>query len=354
MNKTDQQRCQKNFEACLGRVAANLVAGKSDPYTLTGFQIESNGGVRKKTLRLLSEAGHIGYYRSGQWRRASEEDSKATFHFRRQFEEHAEDIAEEPVFEEIPTEVTSALSTSRNHGNISSGHDELGAVGFRNIFGNGLTAREKIYVWLHRDDFVVQEQEDKYRYQNSEPGKIWAVYPKAMLDQRKLHTVRALFKKYAEPMLMPWLAEKFALQLVGFDNHTKHNDPIVTEGYFAEDDPTLKLRSAIRFPRLFQAKYFERDLHGYSFEYAARLGWLRLKTQTMRDLTAKVAEYGYETLMTEFVEFAKAEVLTEAPVLMAEGSEAGAGMAILDSIHLVTYDNMFGRNSEQKRHSETY
>lgn len=336
MNDADKARCQKAFEKCLGRVAANLIAEKENPYCVPGHEIEGNGTSRKKTLRLLQEAGHIGFYSSNSYRSLKQE-----FHFKTQFEQQAEALAEEPAFNAVPQEITNAMNTTARYEIISSNIEELSSLGFADIYH--LSPRKQIYVWFNREKYLIQKKERTSIYSNSSKF-YWVVYPQAMLDQRKLHATRGLFKKYAEPMLMPWLTEKFGLQLLGFDTHTTHEDPFV-ENPFADYKPKIKLRSTTRFPALFHDKYFDAP-KGYKVEYAQRLEWLKNKTEVMKALAVKTAEYGYQRLMTEFVEHAKQELLAEAPILLAEDKESGAGMMLMDNIHLITFDNIFGRNSE--------
>jgi len=339
MNQADAERTQKYLIKCLGIVAANLIEKKEEPYWIKGDEIDGNGTSRKKTLRLLHESGHIGYFSSREY-----SSRKQPFCFEREFTEMAEGLAEEPNISAVPNEVKNALRGNSSRQQITGSHAGLSLVGFANV-RRDLSSRQKIYVWLHLDDYLLVKS--TYDHSGSHPLDKYLVYPQKKLDERKLHATRALFKKYASPMLMPWLAEKFGLYLEGFDAHTEHKDP-VAESIVPEWDTKLSLRSVMRFPVTFKDECFDAP-KGYSSEYAQRLEWLRVKTGILQELFSNVAEYGYERLMTEFVEYAKEEISAEAPVMMAEGDDAGAGMMILDCIHQVTFDNMFGENNEQLR-----
>lgn len=340
MNQKDRDRCDNDFLRCLGKVAVNLIKNTDRPYTISDTEIERNGTTRKKTLRLLSEAGRIIWHNRYYRRHSSEK-----FNFRKQFDTQAKELEQKPEFFSTPTEIKTAWESTSDYSNIKTSQEAVNQIGYRCI--ETLKPAEQIYVWFHLDDFIVTRTE-KSSYMRDRL-KV-SVFPRELLNYQKIQAMRGIFKKYAEPLLMPWLSDKFDIDLCGFDNHTKHLDKIEKDDYFNDNEPRLALRNFMRFPAAFNDLAFKGP-KGYAIEYQERLDWLRHKTQTMRNLVANVKAYGYEKLMREFTEHAKEYLVSEAPLKLIEKDEAGAGALILSDINMITFENMFERSNDETRQS---
>jgi hypothetical protein len=344
MNQKDRERCEKDFLKCLGKVALKLIYDEDNPYTLSEHEIESNGTVRKKTLRLLSEAGKI-YWSGYTGRRYI--SSAESFNFKRHFENVARSYERKPEFPSVPAEISTAWRNTGSFGTIDTTQENINEIGYLRI--DHFNPEEQIYIWFHLDEFVISKKSE-ITYYTGENTTI-RIYPRQQLDQRKVQAMRGIFKKYAEPLLMPWLSEKFGLNLQGFDTFTSHSVEINSYNYLASSQPKIPLRSCMRFPAAFNDLAFKGP-KGYAREYNTRLYWIQKKTEIMSFLVKSVKDYGYEKLMKEFVEHAKEYLLSDAPLKLIDDDEAGAGHMILSNIDLITFENMFGGNDEYEGQSQ--
>lgn len=341
MNQEDLERCEKDYLRCLGKIAIKLIRGDDYPYELTEKEIERNGTVRKKTLRLLSEVKGIHW--SGYTGRRHYSQSEQ-FNFKSHFEKIARSYERKPEFPSVPEEINTAWRNTGSFGTINTTQEDINEIGYLRI--ERLKPEEQIYIWFHLDEFMITRKTETRAY--GEEKTVIKVYPRQQLDQRKVQAMRGIFKKYAEPLLMPWLSEKFGLNLQGFDTFTSHPVEKNSYNYLASCQPKIPLKNYMRFPVAFNDLAFKGP-KGYAREYHTRLYWIQKKTEIMRSLVRNVKEYGYEKLMKEFVEHAKEYLLSDAPIKLIDEKEAGAGHMILSNINLITFENMFGGNDEYKR-----
>lgn len=345
MNEKDRKRCEKDFLRCLGIVAIKLIQQAENPYTLTENEIESNGTARKKTLRLLSEAGKI-HWSGYTGRRYSTPAEK--FNFKRQFENVARSYEQKPEFPSVPSEINSAWRTAGTYGEINTTQEDINDIGYLPI--EIFKPEERIYLWFHLNEYMVNRKAGSGHTYSRKKERI-TVFPRQKLDQRKTQAMRGIFKKYAEPLLMPWLSEKFDINLEGFDNYTNHPEDTEKYKFLTHYPLNVSLRSCMRFPVAFNDLAFKGP-KGYLPEYTEKLLFIQRKTGVMRSLVTKVKSYGYEKLMKEFVEYAKGYLLSDAPLKLIDEEEAGAGHMILSNLDLITFENMFGGHDECERQSQ--
>lgn len=329
MNQKDLARFEKDYIRCLGLVAQKLLENKEEPYILEENEIEHNGTIRKKTLRLLSEAGKIRYYDDRS--RFSRRYGWIKYSFSNQFKKDAPGLQQNPNFEDVPREIEAAWENVYGS-SVKTTQEGINEIGYREI--HTLKPAEKIYVWFHRNEFI------KIKKKNFQNNEIIKVFPRELLEHRKVQALRGSVKKYAESWLMPWLIKKTGLDLYGFDTHTTHKDRLFNNTY-NEYQPSFNLRNCKRFPKAFTDTAFNGP-KGYRQEYYERFELLLRKTQTMRDLVSFIKKYGYNKLMVEFTEYARARLLDEAPLRLVEEENAGAAELILNNFSSITYENMFG------------
>lgn len=342
MNDKDRARCDKDYIKCLSRVAYNLLQGNHpNPYKLTKNDIENNGTIRKKTIRLLRESRRLSYggYIHSRY------SHKEAYNFKAQFERDSQKLAVKPEFNETPTEVINAWNSINKYSNIGTSLAEIDNIGFIDI--NALSPAGILYVYYHQDEYLFKEIKRTSTY-FTEPNVHISCFPKENIKKRKIAIIKGIFKKWAEPIFMPWLAKKFNLDLQGFDTYTDFKDEgIINQNLIYQDRISIKFRNYMRFPVTFQEQCFN-NVKGYKKEYISRKDWLKEKTGTYQKLVTNIKDYGMDKLKEEFVSYAQEYLLSEAPIKILEEETAGAGAYLLKNAKLMTVKNMFGGSDESE------
>lgn len=325
MKDHDQIRLEKDLISSLAKVARRLIKNKKDPYTLTEKEVEPNGTKRPKTIRLLSNRGGIRrVFLSGNM----------GLSFYNVFKDEAHRHTVEPMFNQIKHNVTLKI---KNNYTFREDLDTIAYEGYRDI--EHLSPKEVLYVYFNLGQYDIITQKELYS-----SSIITKVFPKNDKTKRKIELLKGLLKQHCEPILRKWLEIKTGLTLHGFDVYTNINPEAEPVGkYLRDNKEPFEIPNFMHTPVDFNEEKYQE----FYKSYCKTVDLLTGVDQNMSKFVEFIQSYGYEKLMTEFLEYAKKELMNVALESVASEDKKGTCVLVLNDSALVTFENMFGENNDR-------
>lgn len=333
----DQKRLTEDIKSICGRIARNLLMNTSDPYILCESYIKAHKTMRKKSIRLLREAGVIGYGRMHPTSR-----NELEYDFTDLFWQHSKDYWEVFTPPAEPEDITNYLK-KRETSEFSIGEFTLLDVGYTEV--SYLNAGQAIYVYWNLKDFDLKVREAKERLGDDDIEEFFGVYPKVNLIQRQKAIMKMILKKYSEIDFKAYMENRFG---DCFEHQTEvlkkpenNEDPYFERGVHF----SFEIRNFMKFPETFGSpdKCFHSN-KGYVKEYRDMLEKISYEYNRLSALITKVNLVGgCKQVGKDYIEECLKEIVSKAPLLInGDEGEKSVLQYILDNRDLFKYDFIYG------------
>jgi hypothetical protein len=327
----DSARLTKDLTPVFGKIARALLMYHSDPYELTESDIERNGTMRKKTIRLFQE---IGLMQSHRLKKNEYGFFVRWYDFKDAFINHSKDywtIYDPPA---EPEEITTYLK-NRETSKFSIYDGTLGDVGYTEI--QHLASGDAIYVYWHLDDFDYKMAKDKL---------VYSVFPKKHLFEREKAILRMLVKKYSELDFKGYMEKRFGaifdnqIEVLKKDQENGLYEPGSNEGV----NFSIKIRNFMEFPETFANPdkcFFGKK--GYVQEYKKTFDQVTYEYERLKALLGKVNLMGgCKQIGKDYIQECLNEIVSKAPLLInGDEGDKQALQFILDNRNRFTYDQIY-------------
>lgn len=324
----DAQRLQEDVLNCFGQIAISLLKKRSDPYYLGEDVIKNNGTSRKKTLRLLKENGYLGS--SKIEKRTSYGWDRKLYQIKK-FDEESKALAEKGTYAVHYKDLYNILISY-----IDLVQDDIDGSLFFSTAGyiliDHLTPKAALHVYWYPDEYL---------FTTNHNGDT-CVYPKDMLEQRRINTARCIVEYWFNVYFHSELEKRGELPA----------DSLCKEKYIG-----ITIRNFAHTPHHFN----EKDIHGaggFMEELDHHINYLkalRSRIQHYSDIAASVG--GFDALIRVYRKKLIDQLISDSPLnayreIEKDTStifhdnksiwEVGGAKFLLTHMDIFDYDIMYG------------